>query len=746
MKVNEGTRRVETSGLEAQDFKIQTSAKAFEILSSGLYNDKIQAVIRELCCNAYDAHVAAGKKDVPFEVHLPNTLEPFLAVKDYGTGLCEDDIYELYTTYFSSDKTDSNLFVGALGLGSKSPFAVTDQFTVESRFEGTKSLYTCFISENKTPQVAKVFSEDTEEANGLTVQVAVSSSFTQYGESAKRVLRPFSPLPTVVGGMEKFEIESYESNEKVKGAGWRVINDNSTDWRISSVVAVQGNVEYPLTANAINEEEDEDALQDFLNSFTSSTRLIIQFPIGTLDVAASREELSLNKQTMKNVAKRLKKVKEEFFAHLQEKIDKCESELDVLALVNTFQRTNMKNMIRGFTWRGVKIDNVLTINTRNYDKMVLLLEKRNGYGYGSGRQVLATQYSHSSFSLRYHANCTWRFVYYDYDTEARRKGIPKLKNIIRNDVHNKPVFVVFDDLQFLSLFKGNIPYENLSEIEDPFANTDQSPSSASTDSQANKPLYKWFQVFNRDAVQLKGIKFSRNTFINEIQEQTSKKILYVISKGVKKVEMKEKVVEEDMLRRNLTTIKKEYPSLARKVFYPAIVRVTRGEAAKSHIKNNPQMVKLEDAIEGLVKRDIKKGVKARVISELNELLNRSWAPFMVQFYKKATMNKIDVEKLLQANSSFLKAYREVKRVAAYVDRTPLSRVREEYSNALENFDSLIHGNTRVRKNKVNSEVLRDHWHALNTTYPLISCVDGDVYRVNNMVHFLHYVNAIDEKS
>ena len=74
------------------EFRIKNSAKAFSILSSGLYANKIRAIIRELSCNAVDSHVDAGKADTPFDVHLPNSLEPWFAIRDYGTGLTNDQV------------------------------------------------------------------------------------------------------------------------------------------------------------------------------------------------------------------------------------------------------------------------------------------------------------------------------------------------------------------------------------------------------------------------------------------------------------------------------------------------------------------------------------------------------------------------------------------------------------------------------------------------------------------------------
>ena len=90
------------------EFRIKASAKAFGILSSGLYQNKVRAIIRELSCNAVDSHVAAGKSGTPFDIHLPNSLEPWFSIRDYGTGLSHEQVINIYTTYFESSKTDSN--------------------------------------------------------------------------------------------------------------------------------------------------------------------------------------------------------------------------------------------------------------------------------------------------------------------------------------------------------------------------------------------------------------------------------------------------------------------------------------------------------------------------------------------------------------------------------------------------------------------------------------------------------------
>lgn len=93
------------------EFTIATSAKAFKILSSNLYKDKIASIIRELISNAVDSHKVAGTKE-PIIVTIPTRHYLNFEVEDFGTGLSETELFEVYTSYFSSNKTQSNELIG----------------------------------------------------------------------------------------------------------------------------------------------------------------------------------------------------------------------------------------------------------------------------------------------------------------------------------------------------------------------------------------------------------------------------------------------------------------------------------------------------------------------------------------------------------------------------------------------------------------------------------------------------------
>lgn len=269
-------------GIQSNNFRIKASKKAFEILSSGLYSDKVKAIIRELSTNAMDSHVAAGKGDLPIEIHLPNNLEPFFSVKDNGVGLSEVQINTVYTTYFESDKTQSNALTGCLGLGSKSPFSYTDQFQVESRFDGVKYTYTAHMDADGLPAIAKLGQCPTKECNGVEVKFAVKpGDFYEFQRKAADVLRWFTVTPKVVG-VRDFELDTRDYMRKTAQYGL-------TKNRHYESYVIMGNVAYQVHANDIRSGQV---------TLTELERKVLEWgcdlfvPIGALDITANREKVS----------------------------------------------------------------------------------------------------------------------------------------------------------------------------------------------------------------------------------------------------------------------------------------------------------------------------------------------------------------------------------------------------------------------------------------------------------------------
>lgn len=293
---------------EIGEFRIRNSAKAFNILSSGLYANKVRAIIRELSCNAVDSHIAAGKTDTPFDIHLPNQLEPWFSVRDYGTGLTHDQVTQIYTTYFESTKTNSNEFIGALGLGSKSPFSYTDNFTVTAIRDGVKGIYSAFINAEGVPSIALMMTEETTEPAGVEVKFSVNDrwDYSKFADEARSVFTYFKLRPVVTGSTSfQFRDVDYDTKDIVPGV------HSYKDGRRS--VAIMGNIAYPIE---LPQGSDVGGLNNLLGC-----GLEMHFGIGELDFQASREGLSYIPQTVAAIKTKLEAVNAQLAVHIATEAD-----------------------------------------------------------------------------------------------------------------------------------------------------------------------------------------------------------------------------------------------------------------------------------------------------------------------------------------------------------------------------------------------------------------------------------------
>lgn len=170
------------------DFKIEDNGFFMHMLSASLYKDQRMAVAREVLCNADDAH-KENNVTVPFDVTL--TAEK-LTIRDYGPGIPDDLIGQVYGTYGGSTKRNSTKATGGFGLGCKSPFAYTDNFQVTSFCNGVKTIYRMSKSDSEVggkPSIIKILSVPTTET-GLEVNINIAErrDVDSFAERIKIVL------------------------------------------------------------------------------------------------------------------------------------------------------------------------------------------------------------------------------------------------------------------------------------------------------------------------------------------------------------------------------------------------------------------------------------------------------------------------------------------------------------------------------------------------------------------------------
>lgn len=440
------------------EFRIRNSAKAFNILSSGLYANKVRAIIRELSCNAVDSHVAAGKPELPFDIHLPNQLEPWFSIRDYGTGLSHAQVTNIYTTYFESTKTDSNDFIGALGLGSKSPFSYTDNFTVTAIQNGRKGIYTAFINDQGVPSIALMTESDTTDPNGIEVKFSVNDrwDFDKFQTEARHVFKYFKLRPVIHGSKSfTFVDPEYKDRDIIPGV-------HSLGSDRSSSVAIMGNIQYPIDVPQADKTLGE--LRGLLGC-----GLVMEFNIGELDFQASREGLSYIPSTIQSIKNKLEALNNQLAVHVASEADKIDNfwqRADYLSKRHSealFKAATVKyvtdtkfpladatsyNLIKPFMLKVTDLQQKYNITIRGFHKE-RSSDKCNNFKPDSMLDDVTKKYVHA---WRIQPSMNVHFVI----TDTKRGALERAKYHWRNkkmDTYNESVIVIepFDKTKTMSV-------------------------------------------------------------------------------------------------------------------------------------------------------------------------------------------------------------------------------------------------------------------------------------------------------
>jgi hypothetical protein len=321
MRFNTGHAEVQAEGFgETVEASIAASGKAFKGLIDGLYSRKIEAAVRELATNAFDAHKAAGSI-APFDIHLPTVLQPTFYIRDYGTGMSHDLVMRRYMTLFDSTKDGMHSSdiavvaaddqVGMLGLGSKSFFAYTDACTLTIWMDGEVRLYSIYMGANGVPRCSLAHRGPSDEPTGVKVEFAAKAKHIKAFETA--AIRVFKGFPIQPNGLSIKVREEITTAPIELGTGWKAfpagyLPDNG-------FYARQGCVLYPIdlaqiddmAVVVVSEEDDEDGKVELSEQFARfkslALTIVLDFPIGSLEFDLSRERLAYSDHTLRSLRK-----------------------------------------------------------------------------------------------------------------------------------------------------------------------------------------------------------------------------------------------------------------------------------------------------------------------------------------------------------------------------------------------------------------------------------------------------------
>lgn len=320
-------------------------AHIFNVLRNQLYSNKILAVVREYSCNAFDAHVAAENSQEKFVVSCPTLENPFFSVRDFGDGLSPEEIAEVYAFYGESTKRQSNAMIGQLGLGSKSGFAYGDNFVINSYHNGTLYIYNAFIDETKIGQIVLMEEKATSENNGVEIVIPVKiRDISAFKENIINFFKYFNDKPIIKNIPEAQLAEAWKQNDIVlTGEGWQFLKQQNS-WEHIHSRMVMGNVAYPIDVSSV----------DGLDAIFC-TNFIVQFNIGDLEVAASRETLQFSPATQLAIKKRFKTILGEVKQKIQDKVDAATTLFEAKSIYSRIINTHgdfsrFKNSFQNLHW------------------------------------------------------------------------------------------------------------------------------------------------------------------------------------------------------------------------------------------------------------------------------------------------------------------------------------------------------------------------------------------------------------
>jgi hypothetical protein len=316
-----------------------------------LYSDPELAVIREYSTNGLDSQIAAGVSR-PIEITTPNPLSPFFKVKDYGLGMDDDDIQNIYSKYGASTKRDSDTVVGMLGLGCKSALTYTNQFTLNAVKNGVKYIVAISRTEDGSGVMEIVDSVVTDEPNGVEVVVPVKRHH-EFERKSQEFFRFWKPGTVLVNGKEPEYVTGNPIAENIilaKG--------------LNADYVVMGNVAYPV---------DETHSLSGGYSYYRRYGIVATIEIGSVNFTPSRESLHYTRRTEATLTAIKQLVSSRMKVAVQEHIDSQENAYEGWKAYHSWSDLlggrygGNQNMPAAFRYDGVEYDQVISHEMMTFD-------------------------------------------------------------------------------------------------------------------------------------------------------------------------------------------------------------------------------------------------------------------------------------------------------------------------------------------------------------------------------------------
>lgn len=327
MILPESKNDVQVSGhiIRSTQITLSTDSKdcrlLIKMLRDGFYKDPLMAMTREILSNARDAHREAGRPKLPIRVGAPALIFPVLEIQDYGVGMSPDRIWSVYSSMGSSTKRTGNSQTGGFGIGSKTPFAYGQSFTIDTVYNGTRYIYAVHVNEEDDSVIDFISETETDKVNGTTIKIPIrQEDIRRSRKCIQAICFAWDVKPT-----------GYESNDSTKFLMssadvdvYELEPDTMPGTSHRLKVSLDGLI-YEL--GSMNELIEEFADGDERNFYqllrphqygTKHSLILVKFDCGEMTVTAPREALRESKETARLIYDKLTKFYDETKSKLVE--------------------------------------------------------------------------------------------------------------------------------------------------------------------------------------------------------------------------------------------------------------------------------------------------------------------------------------------------------------------------------------------------------------------------------------------
>jgi hypothetical protein len=449
MKLSTNKNTLATNIDKAADFGINDNdlSHIMGILRSQIYSDKLLAVIREYSTNAMDANKEAGYTG-PINVTIPNAFQPTLSFRDYGKGMSDEEVINTYIKYGNSTKRNSNDYTGCLGIGSKAGFAYGDTFTIISYQRKYITTWLARIDESKRGTIS-IVNQVLNKSNiktGVEIQVPIrKTDIDTCTHKAKEFFKYWKLQPTI-----NIDIEQPKYLEQTDDYS---VLDKTYTWHAKAKV-LMGNIVYPI---------DTDQLPSSAKLLLSSDTVIVNAPLGCLDIAANRETLEYSQRTIDGLTAIAHNVICDLSNNLTKSIKHCstriQASLEASKYDNVLQGELRDKIKTAATWNGHKLLKHIQFNDSG--TVSHSLER----SYRSGNKSYRNKRNTSIHSITLNKNI--RLCVHDESLFSYTNATRRIRTLQSKDTTNDIVYYVIPKAKLQSVEPKLTPqdYQDLDQVK-----------------------------------------------------------------------------------------------------------------------------------------------------------------------------------------------------------------------------------------------------------------------------------------